>query len=77
MEVPEVLPTPEQTQAGIAVFQQFGEILTIDNLADGDVTRWADVEALPVYVVVQKKAIAAHQELFNRKLQKILNKPTT
>jgi hypothetical protein len=70
--VPDVPPTSEQLAAGIDKFKEFGELLAVDNLADGDVTKWSQIEALPVYVVIQKKAMAAHIELYNRRMDAIM-----
>jgi hypothetical protein len=68
-----VLPTPEQMAAGIDRFKDYGELLAVDSLADGDVTKWAAIEQLPVYVVIQKKSMSANFELYNRRLAAIIN----
>lgn len=70
-------PTAEQMQAGIEVFAKYGELIAIDSLANEDVTKWKEIESLPVYVVIQKKAMSANKVLFERRLHAIQNKPTT
>lgn len=65
-------PDPEMIASGINRLNEFGELVTIDNLAKGDILRYKAIEALPYFEVYQKLKLDKMQREIERNYQKIM-----
>ena len=63
-------PDPKLLVAGINDLNQFGELNTVDSLANGDVTKYEEIKQLPYHVIFDKQFKSKIEGNINRKLAK-------
>ena len=64
-------PDADQVEAGIERFQSFGVLTTIDDLADGNVLLYDEIEAKPYYLIFAKLHLESVKRQYNMNLTKI------
>lgn len=64
-------PDADQIEAGIEIFQQFGVVVTIDTLCDGDPLKWPAMEEMPYYLIFLKLQLEAAKITYNKNLAAI------
>ncbi len=65
-------PEVEMVAAGLHLLNPFGELVTIDSLAKGNVLEYANIESLPYFKVYEKlKLDKTHREI-EKRYQKII-----
>lgn len=68
-------PEPELISSGVHLLDEFGVMVTIDNLAGGDILKYDKIKALPYFEVYQKlKMDKVHNEIKNRYEKIIIEK---
>lgn len=65
-------PEPEMLAAGINKLNEFGAIATIDQLANGDILKHAQIEKLPYLTVYQKLKLDKAKSEIQKKYTKII-----
>lgn len=67
-------PEPEMMAAGIHQLNEFGDMVTIDALAKGDILKYDEIKALPYYKVYEKLKLDKVNRDIEKRYQKILSK---
>ncbi|WP_426672094.1 hypothetical protein ACPPVU_12770 [Mucilaginibacter sp. McL0603] len=62
-----------EKKAGIQAFEKFNYVNTVNILAGGDVTKWADILALPYERILTKLLLNKTEAGYQRKYQELLN----
>jgi hypothetical protein len=62
-----------EKKAGIQAFEKFKYINTVNSLACGDVTKWADILALPYDRILTKLLLNKTEADYQRRYQELLN----
>lgn len=69
-------PDPKMVAAGIHQLNEMGEIPTIDQLAKGDILKYAEIEALPYYRVYEKLKLEKIMNDINKRYEEIIKNQT-
>ena len=64
-------PSELEKSAGIAAFEKFSYINTVNTLAGGDVLKWQSIMNLPYETVYLKMLLNKEQAAFNKKYQEL------
>jgi hypothetical protein len=62
-----------EKKAGIKAFEKFKYINTVNSLAGGDVTKWAEILALPYDRVLTKLLLNKTEAEYQRRYQELVN----
>jgi hypothetical protein len=62
-----------EKKAGVAAFEKFKYINTVNSLAGGDVTKWVEILALPYDRVLTKLLLNKTEAEYQRRYQELLN----
>ena len=65
-------PEPEMLASGLQRLNDFGELVTIDALAKGNVLKYAEIQALPYFKVYEKLKLDKVNREIEKNYQKIL-----
>ena len=68
-------PDIDLIAAGINEMNQFGDLNTIDSLANGDILKWEEIKKLPYNKVFDKQYKSVVEARIQKKLVKIKSKP--
>jgi len=67
-------PEPDEEQAGIEMYSQFGYFATIDRLAGGDLLKYDEVGQIEFSVIFAKLMLSSVDAQFSKNYQKIIMK---
>lgn len=65
-------PEPELIASGVHLLDEFGVMVTIDNLAGGDILKYDKIKALPYFEVYQKLKMDKIQNEIKNRYEKIM-----
>jgi hypothetical protein len=63
-------PTSKEENAGIHKFNEFGPLITIDRLADGDVLKYDAIEQKPYHLIFAKLKLEYTRRIYNENLER-------
>ena len=66
-------PDPNQIAAGIDRFKELGSVVLVDSLANGDITKWQQIENMSLGTIHAKMRMNVLTHQFKQEYEFILN----